>query len=175
VAENLILDTRGERVGVACHDEESGELSVNLGLATITPEEIELGLDIRYPVTWEWRTIRGVLAERAQEAGLTLTEKQHLEPLHSPSDAPIIRALLRAYTSVTGEAAQPQSMAGGTYARMLRNRGVTFGANFPGEDTRGHRPDEFIHLESLMKHAEIQTRALHELSRLGRGAAPPAR
>ena len=166
LADNVALDTRGERLGIACADEESGELSVNLGLISVTGTEIEVGVDIRYPVTYSWEHIHEALSRRAGKAGFAVVEKQHLEPLFVPSEAPLVKALLSAYRAVTGESAEPQSMAGGTYARMLKNRGVAFGANFPGEDTRGHRPDEFIRLDSLMKHAEIQTRALYELSHL---------
>jgi succinyl-diaminopimelate desuccinylase len=166
LADTVALDTRGERLGIACADEESGELSVNLGMVSVTATEIEVGLDIRYPVTCSWERIHAALSRRARRAGFAVVKKQHLEPLFVPSEAPLVKALLSAYSAVTGESAEPQSMAGGTYARMLKNRGVAFGANFPGEDTRGHRPDEFIRLDSLMKHAEIQTRALHELSQL---------
>jgi succinyl-diaminopimelate desuccinylase len=167
IVDNLVFDTQGNRMGIACRDHESGRLSVNLGLLHVTTEHVEVGLDIRYPVTWEWETLRSVLERRAGEAGLTVVEKQHLPPLYVPEDAPLVTALLRAYRRVTGDEAEPQAMPGGTYARMLENRGVAFGANFPGEDTRGHRPDEFIKLDSLMTHAEIQTEALFELARLG--------
>jgi succinyl-diaminopimelate desuccinylase len=50
---------------------------------------------------------------------------------------------------------------------MLKGRGVAFGPAFPGEEpNRMHQADEFVDLDSLMRHAEIQTRALVELAAL---------
>ncbi|MNI82284.1 dipeptidase PepV [compost metagenome] len=57
-------------------------------------------------------------------------------------------------------------MAGGTYAKKLRNTGVTFGPAFPGAPpTRYHQADEHIGIDQLLRHAEVCTQALYELGR----------
>ncbi|HKJ86334.1 MAG TPA: Sapep family Mn(2+)-dependent dipeptidase [Spirochaetia bacterium] len=158
------FETRGESLGIACRDEESGDLSVNWGKLIVDQTHIEAALNIRYPVTADYPRIVSVLKSRLADLGFELEVRNHLAPLFIPEDSPLIVKLLRAYARVTGSEAKPQSMAGGTYARMLKNRGVAFGAGFADEDTRAHKPDEFIRIESLMRHAEISTEALFELA-----------
>jgi succinyl-diaminopimelate desuccinylase len=158
------FETRGESLGIACRDEESGDLSVNWGKLSVDKTHVEAALNIRYPVTADYARIVSVMESRVAESGFELEIRNHLAPLFIPEDSPLIVKLLRAYARVTGSEAKPQSMAGGTYARMLKNRGVAFGAGFADEDTRAHKPDEFIRIESLMRHAEISTEALFELA-----------
>lgn len=159
------FETSGESLGIACRDEESGALSVNWGTLRVDDDAVEAGLNVRYPVTGDFDQIVSVLERNAGRLGFGVDIAAHLPPLFLPEDHPLIVRLLRAYERVTGERASPRAMAGGTYARMLANRGVAFGANFPDEDTRGHQPDEFVRIESLMRHAQICTEALLEVAR----------
>jgi len=87
----------------------------------------------------------------------------HLESVYVPPEHELIRRLSRAYEQATGEPATLISMAGGTYAKKLHNRGVTFGHAFPGTDSRFHQADERAIVEEMMRHAEICTLALYEL------------
>ncbi|TVQ22344.1 MAG: dipeptidase PepV [Spirochaetaceae bacterium] len=167
------FETRGESLGIACRDEESGELTVNWGTLEVTDDEVRAGLNIRYPVTADYDRILAVARARTAEHGFSLREEHHLPPLFIPEDDPLITTLLSVYRSVTGDMTAPMSMGGGTYARVLSNRGVTFGAGFKGDDTRAHRSDEFISIDSLMRHCEISTLALIELARVA-AATPPA-
>ncbi len=162
------FETRGDSLGIACRDSESGELSVNWGTIRVDADTVETGLNIRYPVTADFGPIVSALTWRAKRAGFTSTGEHHAPPLFVPEDSDLVVRLLRAYETVTGEKASPMSMSGGTYARMLKNRGVAFGAGFPGEATNVHQPDEHISIDSLMRHCEISLQALFELSN-----APP--
>jgi succinyl-diaminopimelate desuccinylase len=157
-------ETRGDSLGVACRDKESGELSVNWGTVEVTDTVVKSGLNIRYPVTADYAAICGALSGRTSREGFTTIYDHHLPPLFIPEDDPFIRKLLAAYRAVTGEEAKPLSMAGGTYARMLENRGVAFGANFAGDAYNVHQPEEHVRLDGLLRHAEISLRALYELS-----------
>lgn len=167
-AANSLLGTSfdGSGMEIASTDQESGDLTVNWATLTVTDREFTTGLNIRYPVTAEFGPIRSGIEDAAQARGMQPRFGKHLAPLFLPADAPIVTRLLHAYRTVTGEEAQPQSMAGGTYARMLGNRGVAFGAGFAGLDTRAHQADEFISIPDLMRHAEIQTEAIFQLAGL---------
>ena len=160
------FETRGDSLGIACRDNESGELSVNWGTIEINDDNVKSGLNIRYPVTADFDRITRALAHRASRYGFSTSFEHHLEPLFISEDDPYIKTLLGAYATVTGESASPLSMSGGTYARMLKNRGVAFGAGFPGDMNNVHQPDEHVSLDSLMRHAEISLQALYELSQL---------
>ncbi len=162
----LGFETRGESLGIACRDEESGDLSVNLGTLTVDESRVEIGINIRYPVTADYGRIESVLRRAVGRSGFTVKEEHHLPPLYLDADDPLITTLLSVYSTVTGDQSGPRSMSGGTYARVLNNRGVTFGAGFAGDDTRAHQSDESISIENLMRHAEICTLAIHELADL---------
>ncbi len=162
------FETRGESAGLACRDEESGDLSLNWGTITVDDEKVEVGVNIRYPVTADYARITSVLTCTMKRAGFSVREESHLAPLFLAADDPLIETLLGVYRSVTGDETEPMSMAGGTYARVLRGRGVTFGAGFSGDNTRAHQSDEFINMDSLMRHAEICSLAMHELAEVAR-------
>ena len=157
-------ETRGDSLGIATRDMISGELSVNWGTLEIKNGNIIVGLNLRYPVTADFNKISSALKRRAERAGFRVSSEHHLEPLFIPEDSPLVRKLLHAYSMVTGEDAAPLSMSGGTYARMLNNRGVAFGAGFPGEISNAHQPEEQISIASLMRHSEISLQALFELA-----------
>lgn len=159
------FETKGESLGIGARDEASGDLSVNWGLCRVQADLMECGLNIRYPVTRTWSELEAIARDALEESGFSATVEHHLPPLFVEEDSPLVRTLLESYRRVTGEQAAPLSMAGGTYARVLANRGVAFGAGLPGEDTRAHRPDEFMSIESLMRHARISTQALFDLGR----------
>lgn len=162
------FETRGESAGLACRDEESGDLSLNWGTLTVDDEKVEIGVNIRYPVTADYGRITSVLTGTMKRAGFSVKEESHLAPLFLEADDPLIKTLLEVYRGVTGDETAPMSMAGGTYARVLKGRGVTFGAGFSGDNTRAHQSDEFISIDSLMRHAEICTLAMHELAKVAR-------
>ena len=158
------FETRGDSLGIACRDTESGELSVNWGTIEVDGDAIKTGLNLRYPVTASYQSIITSLRWRAQQSGFTSRDEHHVDPLFIPEDDPLIVRLLRAYEVATGEKSSPLSMSGGTYARTLKNRGVAFGAGFPGEVTNVHQPEEHVEIESLMRHCEISLQALFELA-----------
>ena len=158
------FETRGESLGIACRDSESGELSVNWGTIEVSEEKVQAGLNIRYPVTADFDAIVKALEWISRREGYSVRKEHHLEPLFVSQDSALVIKLLSAYKKATGETASPLSMSGGTYARMLENRGVAFGAGFAGEDNNVHKPEENVRIESLMRHAEICLEALFELS-----------
>lgn len=156
--------TRGEGFGVGCMDEESGELTLNWAKLSVTSGAIDVGINVRYPVTRNGEEVLAVLRSRTEAAGYAPKVGNHLAPLFVPEDSRLIQVLKSVYESETGEEAKLNSMGGGTYARSLKGNGVAFGAGFPGTNTRAHRPDEFIVLDELMRHARICARAMHDLA-----------
>lgn len=54
LADRIGMETRGESLGLAMRDELSGDLTVNLGVASFADETLSLTFSIRYPVTKTW-------------------------------------------------------------------------------------------------------------------------
>lgn len=148
----------GEKLGVAAEDE-SGKLTLNVGLFEVRDETATLMVDIRYPAKKNPDEISGSLVRQFSSYGASCECVYHVRPLYTPSDSPVLGALLSAYREVTGDDSRPISIGGGTYAKAMPNM-VAFGPNFPGHENREHMEDEYILVEDFLKLEEIYERAL---------------
>lgn len=148
----------GEKLGVAAEDE-SGKLTLNVGLLEVRDETTTLMVDIRYPAKKNPDEISGSLVRQFSSYGASCECVYHVRPLYTPSDSPVLGALLSAYREVTGDDSRPISIGGGTYAKAMPNM-VAFGPNFPGHENREHMEDEYILVEDFLKLEEIYKRAL---------------
>jgi succinyl-diaminopimelate desuccinylase len=153
-------ETTGKSLGINLKDDESGELTLNLGKIEMNGTKGKVFLDIRYPVTYKAEDILPMIEENARKAGMTVKIISHSKPLYVPETHPLIISLITAYEKITGEKAELLSMGGGTYARALKNNGVAFG----GAGNGAHQPDEHVSIEELMKHGRICTQAIYELA-----------
>lgn len=149
------LETNGRLLGIACRDKESGELTLNVGVVDIDECVSRAQIDIRYPVSADSEEIFEKVRERASYDGLMTRMINHEPPLYISENTPVIGILKEAYRNVTGEDAKIYSTGGGTYARVLRNRGAAFGPVFEGDPSRIHDADEGMTEENFWKHAEI--------------------
>ena len=148
----------GEKLGIAAEDE-SGKLTLNVGLLEVRDETTTLMVDIRYPAKKNPDEISGSLVRQFSSYGASCECVYHVRPLYTPSDSPVLGALLSAYREVTGDDSHPISIGGGTYAKAMPNM-VAFGPNFPGHENREHMEDEYILVEDFLKLEEIYERAL---------------
>lgn len=148
----------GEKLGIAAEDE-SGKLTLNVGLLEVRDETTTLMVDIRYPAKKNPDEISGSLVRQFSSYGASCECVYHVRPLYTPSDSPVLGALLSAYREVTGDDSRPISIGGGTYAKAMPNM-VAFGPNFPGHENREHMEDEYILVEDFLKLEEIYERAL---------------
>lgn len=148
----------GEKLGIAAEDE-SGKLTLNVGLFEVRDETATLMVDIRYPAKKNPDEISGSLVRQFSSYGASCECVYHVRPLYMPSDSPVLGALLSAYREVTGDDSRPISIGGGTYAKAMLNM-VAFGPNFPGHENREHMENEYILVEDFLKLEEIYERAL---------------
>ena len=158
---DAFFKTDGSGLKIACSDEKSGALTMNVGYAKTEGDSVSFGLDIRYPVTVKEETVLAAIKSALPEATVTVSGR-HL-PLFVAPDSELVSALIAAYNEVTGENATPISIGGATYARAFPNA-VAFGPVFPGEDSKIHQADECVRLSALVKAAEIYKRALEKLA-----------
>lgn len=154
------FDGTGSGLKIDLEDEESGPLTLNLGKINYNREEKEILLDIRYPVTLDYKEIIETIKEQTTKADIEIEVIEHKLPLYVPESSPIIEKLSKAYEKITGEKAELISIGGGTYARALKNNGVAFG----GAGEGAHQPDENVSIKELMHHAKICTQAIYEIA-----------
>lgn len=167
--QSIGFEAFGQSLGIACEDLKHGKLTVNLAAVRADRLQASAVLNIRYPVTKNGKELLEQLEERFANIGIEFRIEQHMEPLYIAEDQPLIKKLGHAYELVMNEPAKLLSIGGGTYARKLKNRGVAFGAGFPGRNhgPGAHQPDECISISDLMLHAQICTQALYELQKKG--------
>ncbi len=158
---DAFFKTDGSGLGLQMSDEESGALTMNLGYAETTEDEISFGLDIRYPVSKKEEEILSAVKKALPGAFVSVTGRH--APLFVPKDSELVRSLTDAYNEVTNEGASPIAIGGATYARAFPNA-VAFGPVFPGEESHIHQKDECIKLSNFVKCAEIYKKALEKLA-----------
>ena len=152
-------DPTGKAVGLDISDEKSGKLTFNLGTAETAGGKLIFKLDVRYPVSCRVEDLTATLKKHLSAKVEVISDQP---PLYVEKDHPLVKTLLSAYNEVTGENAEPITIGGGTYARVLP-LGVAFGPCFPGSPAGIHCPDEYIDLYDFERSIEIYYRALKEL------------
>lgn len=163
LAGRIGMETRGESLGLAMRDAESGELTFNLGTATLQEGVVTLTFSVRYPVTAEPGLVRKRLTRAFSLGDYTFASLEHEPALYLSAEHPLIVALSKVYEEQTGQPATLQVIGGGTYAKAMPNL-VAFGPTFPGDEVREHQADEFIERERLLQNAAIIAAAIYELA-----------
>ncbi len=156
LAQYVGVATDGSLMGIAAKDA-SGALTMNLGYVKTTENEVEAGLDIRYPVTAQHNDI--VSGVQAKMTEFEIEECFALAAHVVSEDSPLVVGLKKAYEEVTGEPATCLAMGGATYARAFPNA-VAFGPIFPGQKSTEHQADEYIEIESFVKMADVIANAI---------------
>ncbi len=153
----------GSMFGVKREDV-SGPLTLNVGIIDLKYNKGHNTIDIRYPSTMDGEEIFGAM-EKCIEGNTDgkLVFGRNSPPLMAPADSPYIAMISRIYEEMTGKKATLNSTGGGTYARKLGNKAVSFGAAL--EDAPGHNIhgiDEFMDIEEFMTHNEIYLNVMNE-------------
>ncbi|MEA5003775.1 MAG: Sapep family Mn(2+)-dependent dipeptidase [Christensenella sp.] len=157
-------DANGRNIFGDVSDEYSGKLTFNVGLADFKPGKQELGVDIRFPVTYEKEKVTDALTKAAQPYGITVEEFDYLRPLHISTDTPLVKALMQAYQEVTGDTkTQPIATGGATFARSMDNI-VAFGALMPDAPKTEHQANECAVIKDIKKSMEVYIRAFELLA-----------
>lgn len=165
--DQIAREPDGETLGLKYSDDISGSLSLNLGLAELTPQGGWLGIDIRYPVKSNLAELTGRFQKMADRFGLTFEVRGGSEPHYVPKDSEVVSKLLNVYREASGNPeAEAFTIGGGTYAKALGSSFVAFGPEFPdGEPTHIHNIGEQISLQAFLDHCVICTLAMYELAR----------
>ncbi|WP_251445325.1 Sapep family Mn(2+)-dependent dipeptidase [Vermiculatibacterium agrestimuris] len=158
-------DTRGKALGIAQKDD-SGELTVNLALMTLSETGFSAQFDARVPVCATVENCVQVCEKALGEAGFTLTGGAQMVPAHVvAADTPLVKTLLECYSAYTGvRDPKPMAIGGGTYVHDIPG-GVAFGCDFPGFDPKMHSANEQASVDNLIKSAKIFALAIARLCR----------
>jgi succinyl-diaminopimelate desuccinylase len=156
--------TDGQGMGIACWDEVSGALTVNLGVIKLENGQVELEMDIRAPHAVDLVQMKKKTEAKFKDYDLDITASSILPPHYLPEDSRLVQTLLRVYREETGDLSKPVATGGRTYAMTLGN-GVAFGPVFPGQAETAHQKDEYFAIDDLMTCTRIYAQALYELAK----------
>lgn len=161
---NKLCDTTGNDFDIALCDEQSGNLTCNIGvLKTLEDGTLVATVDIRFPVSYDCDYMYKLLREKTPDE--FEVQPWHVSnPLYVPADTELVTTLMSVYNQATNSNLDPIAIGGGTYSRCLPNC-VAFGPLFPGEEQTIHMPNERIDLNNLKAMAEIYMEALYRLSK----------
>jgi succinyl-diaminopimelate desuccinylase len=166
IEDNLYDDPAGRKLGIACSDEITGKLTVNVGILRYEKgNEARVHINARYPVSGSFEAIHDQIKAVADRFSYEVKEARNSKPHYVEPDHPLIRTLQKVYEEQTGEPATLIAIGGGTYARML-DKGVAFGPLFPGRLDCAHQKDEHVEIEDLIKGIAIYAQAIYELANL---------
>ena len=163
-AQHLKMETNGLSLGIYCHDEISGELTINTAMINVDANMARLKFDIRYPVTNNGEEILQKLTILAKKLNADFELIQHKKPLYVEKDCAFIKVLQETYKECTGEEPKLLAIGGGTYCRSVQNT-VSFGPVFLGRQELAHQCNEYIVLEDLLRITKIYAQAIYNLIR----------
>lgn len=157
-------DTAGKALGIAQSDGESGALTLNLALMTLTETGFSAKFDSRVPICATKENCADVCEAALAAHGIGITGDREMTHVHVvEAGSPLVRTLLDCYETYTGEKdAKPIAIGGGTYVHNIPG-GVAFGCVFPGFDPKMHSANEQAEVEGLLRSAKIFALAIARL------------
>ena len=163
IADYIGDETQGKGLGIDHTDEETGCVSVNLGILGIREGRAYLTLDIRYPNNADPEWIKKEVERKASSRNLEIQSIRHSPLMYLSKESALIKTLMNVYEQEMGAGAKPVAIGGGTYAKSFSNM-AAFGPLFPGQKDCIHQPDEQAEVELLKKAVRMMAYAMAELA-----------
>ncbi len=166
IAEQMHLDSRGDKLGINSIDAKMGDLTVTPDLFSYEMgKENNVIINVRYPQS----TNADEIIEKSTAALSDYEAKVEIhghaqEPHYVSGNDPLVKTLLSIYEEHTGEKGEETVIGGGTYGRIL-DRGVAFGAQFPGRENVMHQANEYMAIDDIVNAAIIYAHAIYELAK----------
>ena len=156
------FEPNGNSLGVYFEDE-TGKITLSIGLIDFKDNEISFTVDTRYPVTMDRKAFIDKMKLAADEYGFDMEVTKETDGLYVPKDSKLITTLMSVYKEKTGDSSEAMAIGGGTYAKAFDNM-VAFGIEFPGETLPLHQPDEYVLVDNLIRSTQISAEAIVRLA-----------
>ena len=157
------MEYYGESLGLDKADE-SGRLTLNVGMMRWDHNGFELTLDLRCPVSLPECYIKERIEIALAPIGGKLISWKYKPGYSIPDDSEIVSKLLKVYKDRTGQLdAKPKRIGGGTYSRELPNA-VSFGPEGYMCEASCHVANEFMGIDQLVMNAKMIADAIIALA-----------
>ncbi len=145
-------------------EDESGNLTLNVGHFKFYENNLQIGLNLRIPVNTSITDIANKISKTCSNYNLETLIAGKQEPLYVPKDNFLVTTLTNIFNKANNSNFEPVAIGGGTYARAFKNC-VSFGANFPGDTDMCHQANEFVEIDKLILACKIYAEAIYELGK----------
>ena len=155
----------GEKLGIAFQDE-SGRLTLNVGDFCLQNNILQIGLNLRIPVTYNKIDIENSFIKAITPyKNIDFVTTAYKPALYISKENKLVQTLCQIYNDETNSHLEPIAIGGATYARAFENC-ISFGPNFPGNTDMCHQTDEFIAISDLLLSCQIYAKAILALDNL---------
>lgn len=153
----------GENLGINFEDE-SGKLTLNVGDFYLKNNSLQIGLNLRIPVTVNMIDIgSSFIKHTSSYLNVDFDTISYKPALYIPKQNKLVKTLCTLYNQETNSNLEPIAIGGATYARAFDNC-ISFGCNFPGDKDMCHQTDEFIRIDNLLLSCKIYAKAILALN-----------
>lgn len=153
----------GKNLGINFKDK-SGKLTLNVGDFYLKNNILQIGLNLRIPVTMNMIEIgNSFIKNTSSYLNVDFDTISYKPALYIPKNNKLVKTLCGIYNQETNSNLEPISIGGATYARAFDNC-ISFGTNFPGDKDMCHQTNEFISIDKLMLSCKIYAKAILALS-----------
>ena len=153
----------GKSLGINFEDE-SGNLTLNVGYFGIENNFMKIKMNLRIPVHTDITKIgASFIKNTSKYINLDFDTLNYIPALYINSDSKLVQTLCNIFNEETNSNYNPISIGGATFARAFPNC-ISFGANFPGDKDMCHQTDEFISIDKLLLTCKIYSKAILALS-----------
>ena len=142
-------------------EDESGKLTLNTAQFFIDNGNINIGFNLRIPVTTDYNLIEKQFKISVSD-NIEVNVARVQEPLFISKDNDLVKKLCSIFNEYNNSNIEPQAIGGGTYARAFNNC-VSFGPQMPGAKDMCHQVDEFISIENLIFCVKVYAKAIYLL------------
>lgn len=153
-------DFTGKNLEINFKDE-SGSLTLNTAQFFIKDNYINIGFNLRIPVTIEYANIEKQFSKYCSE-NLIIDVVKIQEPLYVSKDNKLVKQLCSIFNDYNNSNLEPEAIGGGTYARAFNNC-ISFGPQMPNAKDMCHKSNEYISIENLIFCAKVYAQAIINL------------
>ncbi|MDD6042613.1 MAG: dipeptidase PepV [Eubacteriaceae bacterium] len=155
----------GEKLGIACSDEDCGPLTLNIGKLYTEEGKLVIELDSRIPVSYPVADIEKKVINIFADTEYEYSVASVADPLYVPKDSKLVETLMESYRKITGDVdSVPRSSGGATYSRTIDNC-VAFGCLLPEQIDTMHQANECLELKHLEIWLAICLEAIYQLAK----------
>jgi len=146
--------------------DETGSLTQNLGIIDIKNGHQKISINYRIPVFSDVKKdVVDPMTNEVKKYGLSVAIDKIDKSVYVPKDSPLIKKMMKAYQTVTGDlTSQPLAIGGGTYAKTMPNV-VAFGGEFDMKESSMHAYNEYVKIDDLKKMLLIYIEAISLLTK----------